>query len=129
MRAAYSFQATTTLALLGFMRPHVAADNAVIDEPKCDSSKAVSIRYASSTERLYVESGSGGRGGCVTLTEIFNAQGGSGPLYPVNPSSGSRTGSPTGTWLLTEDLYVEDGITLNVGSCVCLCLVTPTISS
>lgn len=108
----------TALALLVTMVTRVAdvaADNDVIDEPKCDSGKSVKIRYASSTKRLYVEAGSSGkRGGCATLSDVFDLRGTEGPLYPVNPSSGSRASSPTGTWLLTEDLYVEDGITLNV---------------
>lgn len=109
---------TSTLALLLALATkviNIAADNAVIEEPSCDSSKSVSIRYASTTKRLYVEaSTAGARGGCATLTDIFDARDGKGPLYPVNPSTGARVSSPTGTWLLTEELYVEDGITLNV---------------
>lgn len=93
----------------------VAADNEVIEEPKCDSSKDVNVRYASSTKRLYLEAGdSGERGGCSTLTDIFIARAGKAPLYAVDPDSGDRVDEPTGTWLLTESLYVEDGITLNV---------------
>lgn len=93
------------------------AENDPIDEPSCDSTKDVSIRYASSSKRLYVEAGSSGkRGGCVTLSDIYAAQEIDGPLYPVDPDSGDRVSSVTGTWLLTESLYVKDGITLNVRS-------------
>lgn len=94
---------------------YAAAENDPIEQPECDSSKDVTIRYASSTERLYLEAGeSGERGGCVTLTDIFEARAGKAPLYAVDPDSGERVDEATGTWLLTESLYVEDGITLNV---------------
>ena len=118
MPAPSSFPVTTTLVLLLAIASKVTdvtAVNKVIDEPRCDATKAVSIRYASTTGRLYVEAATPGtRGGCVTLTDIFNSQGGGGPLYPVEPSTGARVNASTGTWLLTEDLYVEDGIKLKV---------------
>lgn len=93
----------------------VVAENDPIPQPECDANKTVSIRYASTTARLYLEAAvSGDRGGCVTLTDIFEARAGQGPLYPVDPADGTRVEAATGTWLLTEDLYIEDGITLNV---------------
>ncbi|CAN0495871.1 unnamed protein product, partial [Scytosiphon promiscuus] len=79
----------------------------------------VSIRYSSVSSRLYLESADGGtRGGCVTLVQIWQHQKGKAPLYAVDPESGDISDSATGTWLLTEELFVEDGITLQVhGSC------------
>lgn len=52
----------------------------------------------------------------MTLTEIWEDLDGSAPLYAVDPDSGDVSDSVTGTWLLTETLYVEDGITLQVKS-------------
>lgn len=91
------------------------AENEPIAEPDCDSSKSVTIRYSGTSARLYLEAGEDGeRGGCVSLGEIFEARGGKAPLYAVDPSTNQRVSEATGTWLLTESLYVEDGITLNV---------------
>lgn len=107
----------TRLALLTLasLAASIAAENDVIDQPECDSSKTVSIRYSSTSQRLYLEAAEDGeRGGCVTLTDIFDARAGKAPLYAVDPDTGDRVDEPTGTWLLTESLYVEDGITLNV---------------
>lgn len=50
----------------------------------------------------------------MTLTEIWDERGGKAPLYAVDPDSGDVSDTVTGTWLLTETLYVEDGITLQV---------------
>lgn len=93
-----------------------ASPNKVIAKPKCDSSATVSIRYSPSSERLYLESADGKtRGGCVTLTQIWENMDGRAPLYPVKSGSGDVSNTATGTWLLTESLWVEDGITLQVG--------------
>ena len=113
---------TFRLALVASLLAGRAADaadttspNDAIDKPDCDSSITVSIRYASSSERLYLESDDGStRGGCMTLTEIWDERGGKAPLYAVDPDSGDVSDTVTGTWLLTETLYVEDGITLQV---------------
>lgn len=89
--------------------------NKPIPKPDCDESIAVSIRYNSGSERLYVESADGKtRGGCVTLEQIWEQQGDGAPLYAVDPKSGDVSDTATGTWLLTEEMYVEDGITLKV---------------
>lgn len=94
---------------------YVAAENEPIEQPECDASQSVMIRYSSTSERLYLEAGeSGERGGCMTLTQIFEARAGKAPLYAIDPDTNERVDDPTGTWLLTESLYVEDGITLNV---------------
>lgn len=93
----------------------VSAENTPIPKPDCDATKMVSVRYSATSERLYLETAvPGERGGCVTLAQIFVARRGSAPLYPVDPVSGERVVNATGTWLLTDDLFVEDGITLNV---------------
>lgn len=53
-------------------------------------------------------------GGCATLTDLYNAQSGSGPLYVLDSSNSVASGSPTGRWLLTSSLEVLDGVTLYV---------------
>lgn len=45
---------------------------------------------------------------------ISQQTGAKAPLYAVDPVSGNYSDVITGTWLLEEDLYVEDGITLKV---------------
>ena len=111
------------VALVGMLALKLAAaadtesPNEPIPKPECDSSQTVSIRYSSSSERLYLESGDGStRGGCVTLQKIWEERKGKAPLYAVDPDSGDISETATGTWLLTEALYVEDGITLQVKS-------------
>eukprot|EP00904_Undaria_pinnatifida_P005798 jgi/Undpi1/2348/HiC_scaffold_13.g05731.m1 len=107
--------ALSLLAIKAADAADTASPNDAIDKPDCDSSITVSIRYSSSSERLYLESDDGStRGGCVTLTEIWEERGGKAPLYAVDPDSGDVSDTATGTWLLTESLYVEDGITLEV---------------
>lgn len=69
------------------------------------------IRYASTTKRVYVER-NGTRGGCVTLSDIWELE--KGALHPINPRTNKRARAPTGVWLLTEELYVSDGVTLQV---------------
>ena len=100
-----------------------ASPNDPIPKPDCDSSLDTSIRYSGSSKRLYIESGDGStRGGCATLGDIWAFRRGQGPLYAVDARSGDISESETGTWLLTEELYVEDGITLQVCGSVCLTL-------
>lgn len=76
-----------------------------IPKPVCDSSKRVSVRYASSSQRIYVESIDGTRGGCTSLTHIYNNLKDKKALYPLE--------SP-GEWFLASELYILDGITLEV---------------
>ncbi|CAN0438015.1 unnamed protein product, partial [Scytosiphon promiscuus] len=109
------------IALLSMLALKLAAaadtesPNDPIPKPECDSSQAVTIRYSSASARLYLESGDGStRGGCVTLRQIWENRGGKEPLYAVDPDSGAISDTVTGTWLLTEELFVEDGITLQV---------------
>ncbi|CAN0261511.1 unnamed protein product [Ectocarpus sp. 4 AP-2014] len=110
------------LALLGLLAAttraaaaDTASPNDPISKPDCDSDIEVSIRYAGTTKRLYLESADGEtRGGCVTLGQIWANRAGKEPLYAVDPDSGDVSETETGTWLLTEELYVEDGITLKV---------------
>lgn len=89
--------------------------NTPIPKPKCDASIPVTIRYSSGSARVYVVSVDGRtRGGCVNLGQIWEHRGGKAPLYAVEPVSGNISDSATGTWLLTEELFVQDGITLQV---------------
>ncbi|CAB1096849.1 MEP10 [Ectocarpus sp. CCAP 1310/34] len=58
-------------------------------------------------------------GGCATLTDLYNTQSGSGPLYVLDSSNnivsgGGGSASPTGYWLLTSSLEILDGVTLYV---------------
>lgn len=110
-----------TMLVLGWMNVAyigttvLASDNEAIEEPACDNSKAVNVRFSATSKRLYLESTDGYEGGgCVTLGQIFEARDEKAPLFAVNPSTGERVENATGTWLLTQSLYVEDGITLNV---------------
>ncbi len=86
----------------GFSRTQA---NTPIPKPVCDASKAVSVRYSSTSQRIYLESVDGSRGGCVSLTSVYDALGDAGPLYPLEAR---------GEWMLEESLYVLDGIVLNV---------------
>lgn len=107
--------AIATLSFASALTQTVTAENEPIPQPECNASKPVTLRYSNTSARLYIEAGEAGeRGGCVSLNEIFEQRGGNSPLYAVDPESGARSDNATGTWLLTEDLYVEDGITLNV---------------
>lgn len=90
--------------------------NTPIEKPECDDSVEVAIRYSETSARLYLESADNeSRGGCVTLDQIWEERAGKAPLYAVDPETGNVTDTITGTWLLTESLYVEDGVTLQVG--------------
>lgn len=92
--------------------------NKPIPKPKCDASIKVSIRYSTVSSRAYLVSADGNtRGGCVTLTQIWERRRGKPPLYAVDPVRGDISDTATGTWLLTEELFVQDGITLKVGPC------------
>eukprot|EP00752_Nemacystus_decipiens_P012441 g11022.t1 len=95
--------------------------NEPIPKPECDANKTVSVRYSATTGRLYLEAAVvGERGGCVTIDQIWEARGGGAkggakaPLYAIDPNTSAISENITGTWLLEEDLYVEDGITLKV---------------
>ena len=48
------------------------------------------------------------------MPQIWEHKKGTVPVYAVDPQSGDISDNSTGTWLLTEDLFVEDGITLQV---------------
>ena len=83
-----------------------AFSNTPIPKPACDSSKEVSVRFASSSNRVYVESVDGTRGGCSSLTHIYETLGADkSPVYPLDAS---------GEWYLGSELYVLDGITLEI---------------
>ena len=88
--------------------------NEPIPKPECDASIPVSIRYSSvSSWRYIVSADISSRGSCVTLNRIFKERGGKTFLYS---ESGINSDSDTGAWLLTEELLVQDGVTLQVGS-------------
>lgn len=82
-----------------------AQANTPIPKPVCDTSKEVSVRYSSTSQRIYIESLDGSRGGCTSLSSVYQALGDTSPLYPLEKP---------GEWLLEESLYILDGITLNI---------------
>eukprot|EP00904_Undaria_pinnatifida_P005815 jgi/Undpi1/2363/HiC_scaffold_13.g05746.m1 len=91
-----------------------SSPNKAISKPSCDKSIEVSVRYAGSSDRMYIESANGRtRGGCITLKQIWESREGEGPLYAVD-KNGDISDTVTRRWLLTDDLYVQDGITLKV---------------
>ena len=109
---------SVSLSFLGIelaVAANTASPNDAISKPKCDSSKPVSVRYSSGSKRLYLEASS--RGGCITVKEVWERLRGKAPLYAVDSSSGDVSKTATGTWLLTESLFVEDGVTLQVSRC------------
>ncbi|CAM9395437.1 unnamed protein product [Ectocarpus sp. 4 AP-2014] len=58
-------------------------------------------------------------GGCATLTDLYNAQDGKGPLWVLDSNDNKVDGAggsakPTGRWLLTSNLKIEDDATLFV---------------
>ncbi|CAN0067101.1 unnamed protein product [Ectocarpus sp. 6 AP-2014] len=125
--AMIAFTAAPTMLMMpagngtAFNGTDTPSPNTPIPKPECNSTQAVSIRYSATTGRLYLEASvEGERGGCVTVEQIWEARGGGtttgakAPLYAVDPVSGEYSDVITGTWLLEEDLYVEDGITLKV---------------
>lgn len=77
--------------------------NTSIPKPVCDASKTVSVRYSSTSQRIYLESADGTRGGCAT--NVHQSLGPLSPLYPLETP---------GEWMLDESLYVLDGISLNL---------------
>lgn len=79
--------------------------NTPIPKPSCDATKTVSVRYSSTSQRIYLESADGSRGGCATPTSVYEALGAASPFYPLETP---------GEWMLEESLYVLDGIVLNV---------------
>lgn len=79
--------------------------NTAIPKPVCDTSKDISVRYSSTSQRIYLESVDGSRGGCASPTLIHQALGDTSPLYPLEAP---------GEWMLDESLYILDGITLNL---------------
>ena len=79
--------------------------NETIPKPECDSSKEVSIRYAASSNRVYVESLDGTRGGRISLTQIYESLDDKSPLSPTDTD---------GEWFLESELFILDGITLEI---------------
>ena len=98
-----------------------SSPNKPISKPSCNKGIDVSVRYSGKSDRLYIESANGRtRGGCITLKQIWEQRDGEGPLYAVDKNGDIRD-KVTGRWLLTDDLYVKDGITLKVGRDIFFC--------
>ena len=109
---------------LGASARDTSSPNKAISKPSCNKSIDVSVRYSGASDRLYIESANGRtRGGCITLKQIWERREGEGPLYAVD-KNGDISDKVTGRWLLTDDLYVKDGITLKVGRYI-HCLEAP----
>eukprot|EP00904_Undaria_pinnatifida_P005809 jgi/Undpi1/2358/HiC_scaffold_13.g05741.m1 len=115
MSKLFGMTMVSMLALKLSAATDTVSPNEPIPKPECDANATVSIRYSSTSQRLYLESADGTtRGGCVTLNDIWVERGGKAPLYAVDAETGAVSTNATGTWLLTEELYIEDGITLQV---------------
>lgn len=114
-----AFAATTTFVSADFMDENFVDTpslNEVIPKPECDATNDVTVRFANTSQRLYLETTDNTtRGGCMTLERIWEIRDHKAPLYAIHPENQSVSDTVTGTWLLTMDLYVEDGITLQVG--------------
>lgn len=93
---------TCTLLAYGFF---FAQANTPLPKPVCDSSKEIAVRYSSTSQRIYLESVDGSRGGCANPTMVYKALGEASPLYPLETP---------GEWMLTESLFILDGITLDL---------------
>ncbi|CAN0030314.1 unnamed protein product [Ectocarpus sp. 4 AP-2014] len=89
----------------GFSAYSGVQSNTPIPKPVCDASKEISVRYSSTSQRIYLESVDGSRGGCASPTMVYEALGDASPLFPLETS---------GEWMLTETLHILDGITLNL---------------
>ena len=78
--------------------------NIISQKPICTFGE-ISVRYASSTQRMYLESAFPGKrsNACVTLDDVIEKFP-SGPLSKTSP----------GVYYLEEDLYILDGVTLNI---------------
>ena len=92
-------------AVLAFGFLCACGANTPIPKPTCDSAKNITVRYSSTSRRIYLESVDGSRGGCADPTSIYQALGPSSPLYPLETP---------GEWMLAESLYVSDGIVFKV---------------
>lgn len=97
---------STIISLVIMSMLYGVTGNTQIPKPSCDASKEVSVRYSSTSQRIYVESLDGTRGGCTSLSHVYETLGAdSSPLYPLETE---------GEWYLGNELYVLDGITLEV---------------
>lgn len=79
--------------------------NTPIPKPVCNASKEISVRYSSTSQRIYLESVDGSRGGCASPAIVYEALGDASPLHPLETP---------GEWMLTESLHILDGITFNL---------------
>ncbi|CAN0190743.1 unnamed protein product [Ectocarpus sp. 6 AP-2014] len=97
-------------------------DGYAFPKPACDPTIPVTVRYAASTQRVYFEHTDGTTGGCATLSDVLAERvekNGTvkGPLYPLNPVTGEKimnASQVTGHWLIEADLYVTNGVTLQL---------------
>ena len=78
----------------------------------CNDSIPVSVSVSPDDQRIHVNSNH--IGGCITLTDVWKGLDKSEHLTPIDPVTKNTSSIYTGTWYLTEDLYIEDGVTLNL---------------
>lgn len=101
--------------VVGITSTSVLAQSGAIPMPRCDRNAEITVRYARTSRRVYVENANGQRGGCAWITDVYNAiKHTTDALLPVYPSNSSESPYRTGIWLLSQHLYVLDGVTLNV---------------
>ena len=82
-----------------------------IDDSYCTSKHPITVRRSLSPKGVHCEST--GKGGCFTLSELWKEPN-QDFLFAIDPVTNTVSKIPTGTWFLTQDLYITDGITLNM---------------
>ena len=59
------------------------------------------------------------------MARVWEEHGGKTPVYAINPESDIISNRAIWRWFLNDELFVQDGIILEVGqcrlNCVCLC--------
>ncbi|CAM9884349.1 unnamed protein product [Scytosiphon promiscuus] len=79
-------------------------------KPECDASIPVEVRYSATSQRVYFEHTDGTTGGCANLTQILDfRQEKNGTVKKIMNAS-----LVTGHWLIEADLYVMNGVTLEL---------------
>ncbi|CAM9761421.1 unnamed protein product [Ectocarpus sp. 8 AP-2014] len=85
-------------------------DGYAFPKPACDPTIPVTVRYAASTQRVYFEHTDGTTGGCATLSDVLAERvEKNGTVKKIMNAS-----QVTGHWLIEADLYVTNGVTLQL---------------
>ncbi|CAN0343007.1 unnamed protein product, partial [Ectocarpus sp. 12 AP-2014] len=83
-------------------------DGYAFPKPACDPT--IPVRYAASSQRVYFEHSDGTTGGCATLSDVLAERvEKNGTVKKIMNAS-----QVTGHWLIEADLYVTNGVTLQL---------------